>query len=104
MKTMKLKNMEIEFQVTNYADMFERKAVIAWIIGEGKERELYGDVTINIPQYYLDEDECFISADCPNLVKEMVKQGYLKILDEIKVNLGTYKIGKFTKKFVDEFE
>lgn len=104
MKTMKFENMNIDFQVTNYADMFERKAVIAWELVEEKEREIYGNVTINLPQYSLDKGESFISEDCPKLVKEMINQGYLEILDEIRVNLGIYKIGKFTKKFIDEFE
>lgn len=45
-----------------------------------------------------------LSADCPQLIEAMVKNGYLKIVDEIKVNLGTYKIGTFTQKFTDEFE
>lgn len=30
--------------------------------------------------------------------------GYLEIVDEIKVNYGIYKVGKFTHKFTDEFE
>ena len=34
----------------------------------------------------------------------MVKNGYLEITGQIKVNYGTYKIGKFTQKFADEFE
>lgn len=101
MKTMKFEDMEIAFEITEYADMFQRKAVLAYDAHEG---ELYGDITINIPQYSLDDGECFISADCPELVKEMETQGYLEIVDEIKVNLGTYKVGKFTKKFINDFE
>lgn len=62
------------------------------------------DVTINIPQYSLDEGESFLSADCPELIAAMVENGYLVIVDEIKVNYGTYKVGKFTQKFIDEFE
>lgn len=64
----------------------------------------YGDVTINFPKYSLDDGECFLSADCQNLINEMVKNGYLEITGQIKVNYGTYKIGKFTQKFADEFE
>lgn len=34
----------------------------------------------------------------------MVKNGYLEITGQIKVNYGTYKTGKFTQKFADEYE
>lgn len=97
---MKVNNKEIKFMVTTYADMFQRKAVLAYTEDGG----CYGDVTINIPQYSLDDDESFLSADCPALISEMVKNGYLEITDQIKVNYGTYKIGKSTQKFIDEFE
>ena len=80
--------------------MVERKAVLAYT----SDGEYYGDVTINIPQYSLDEGESFLSADCPELIKAMVENGYIEITDEIRVNYGTYKVGKFTQKFVDEFE
>ena len=89
-----------DFVVTTYADMFHRKAVIAYT----SDGECYGDVTINIPQYSLDERESFLSADCPDLIDAMVENGYLEITDEVKVNYGTYKVGKFTQKFIDEFE
>lgn len=34
----------------------------------------------------------------------MVKEGYLELTDSIKINYATYKIGRFTQKFMDEFE
>lgn len=89
-----------DFVVTTYADMFHRKAVLAYT----SDGECYGDVTINIPQYSLDEGESFLSADCPDLIDAMVENGYLEITDEVKVNYGTYKVGKFTQKFIGEFE
>ncbi len=89
-----------DFVVTTYADMFQRKAVIAYT----SDGECYGDVTINIPQYSLDEGESFLSADCPDLIDAMVENGYLEITDKVKVNYGTYKVGKFTQRFIDEFE
>lgn len=89
-----------KFVITTYTDMFERKAVLAYT----SNGECYGDVTINIPQYSLDEGESFLSADCPNLIDAMVENGYLEITDEVKVNYGIYKVGRFTQKFIDEFE
>lgn len=101
MKTMKFDERELTFEVGTYGDMFRRKAVLAYDVETG---EVYGDVTINIPQYSLDDGECFISADCPDLINEMRRQKYLIIVGKIQVNMGTYQIGKFTKKFVKEFE
>lgn len=89
-----------DFVVTTYTDMFQRKAVLAYT----SNGECYGDVTINIPQYSLKEGESFLSADCPDLIAAMVKNGYLEITGEVKVNYGTYKVGRFTQKFIDEFE
>ena len=62
------------------------------------------DLTINIPQYSLDEGEAFLSADCPKLIAAMVKYGYLEITGKVKAKYGTYKVGRFTQKFVNEFE
>lgn len=98
---MKVNGEEItEFEVTTYADMFHRKAVLAYTSDGG----YYGDVTINIPQYSLNDGESFLSADCPNLIAAMVENGYLEITNEVKVNYGSYKVGRFTQKFIDEFE
>ena len=88
------------FLVTNYMDMFHRKAVLAYT----SDGECYGDVTINIPELPLDKGESFLNAKSPNLIKAMVESGYLEITDEVKVNYETYKVGKFTQKFIDEFE
>ena len=100
MKTIKVNECEVTFVVTTYTDMFQRKAILAYT----SDGECYGDVTINIPQYSLDDGESFLSADCPDLIAAMVENGYLIITDEVKVNYGTYKVGKFTQKFIDEFE
>lgn len=97
---MKVNDNEVTFVVGTYADMFNRKAVLAYT----SEGELYGDVTINLPKYSLESGESFLSADCPDLINEMVKEGYLELTDSIKINYATYKIGRFTQKFMDEFE
>lgn len=103
-ETMKVNDYEVTFVVDTYADMFQRKAVIAVVASGDEEGEYYGDVTINIPQYSLDEGESFLSADCPDLIDAMVKNGYLEITGDVRVNYGIYKIGRFTQKFIDEFE
>lgn len=102
---MKVDGYDITFLVDKYAeDTWQRKAVIAIVASGDEEGEPYSDVTINIPQYSLDEGESFLSADCPDLIDAMVENGYLEITDEVKVNYGIYKVGRFTQKFIDEFE
>ncbi|WP_370845768.1 hypothetical protein [Eubacterium sp.] len=50
---MKVKDYEVTFSVDTYADMFQRKAVLA-IVSDGEEAgEIYGDVTVNIPSIHL---------------------------------------------------
>lgn len=111
MKTIKINDEIDEYEVTfitdTYADMFQRKAVLAIVASGDEKGELYGDVTINIPQYSLfeeDGEDAFLNADCPDLIDAMVENGYLEIVREAKVNYGTYKVGKFTQKFSDDFE
>lgn len=70
----------MKFLVETYADMFQRKAVIAYT----SDGEYYGDVTINFPKYSLDDGECFLSADCQNLINEMVKTDTWKLQDRLK--------------------
>lgn len=104
---MKVNDYDVTFVVDTYADMFQGKAVRAYVASGEDEGEYYGDVTINIPQYSLfeeDGEDAFLSADCPDLIDAMVENGYLEIVREVKVNYGTYKVGKFTQKFIDEFE
>lgn len=100
---MKVYDCEVTFMVDAYADGLQRKAVLA-VVADGEEKgEPYSDVTVNIPQYPLEEDECFLCADCPMLIEAMEHNGYLEIIREVNVNYGTYKVGRFTQKFVEEY-
>lgn len=101
---MKVNDYDVTFEITTYADALQRKAVLAIVTNGDEEGECYGDVTVNIPQYSLDEGKSFLSADCPDLIEAMIEKGYLEITGEEKVNYETYKVGKFTQKFIDEFE
>lgn len=103
---MKVNDYDITFITDTYADTFQRKAVIAIVASGNEKGGIYGDVTINIPQYSLfeeDGEDAFLSADYPELIKAMIENGYLEIVREAKVNYGTYKVGRFTQKFVGEF-
>lgn len=100
---MKVNDYDITFETTTYADAFNRKAVFAVVESGDEEGCFYGDVTINIPNYSLKDEESFLSNDCPNLIDTMVENGYLIITDNVKVNYGSYRVGTFTKKFENEF-
>lgn len=88
---------DIKFVTDTYADMFQRI-----YIGAVTEDKFWGDVTINIPKRSLDEDEIFCSNDSPELIKEMIKQGYLEFIYETPVNMGIYKVCKVTDKLKSE--
>ena len=90
---------ELIFRETTYADMFGRRAVIAF---EKETDEMYGDITINLPGYSIQDNRVFLTANSPVLIKEMVKQGYLRIHGSVKYNYGIYEIGEFLQKFEDE--
>lgn len=90
---------ELTFKETTYADMFERRAILAF---DKKTGELYGDVTINLPGYMLEDNRVFLTANSPALIQEMVDKGYLRIHGSVKYNYGTYQIGEFLQKFEDE--
>lgn len=80
------------FVKDTYADVFERL-----YIGAYREGEYYGDITINIPMS-LDDDEVFLSNDCPNLIREMIANDYLEVVRSVAVNMGTYTAAKVTDK------
>lgn len=93
---------ELTFYVGRYEDMFKRIAVIAFEKADGT---WYDDVTINLPQYSLDEEDnedAFLN-DSPEIIDAMVKDGYLEIIRECKTIFGTYQVGHFTEKFMKEF-
>lgn len=90
---------ELTFKETTYADMFEHRAILAF---EKETGELYGDVTINLPGYMLEDNRVFLTADSPILIQEMINQGYLRIHGYVPYNYGTYQIGEFLQKFEDE--
>lgn len=106
MRTMKIKNpseKNICFVTTTYADMFHRKAVTAY---NAKTGDKYVNVTVNLPKYSLDEDECFLNPACPLLIEEMKKCGYLEITGAIDVGRGyseVYETAIFTEKFKKDF-
>ena len=94
--------MELTFYVGKYEDMFERIAVGAF---EKTTGDWYDDVTLNLPQYSLDEEDnedAFLN-DSPEIIDAMVENGYLEIIRVAHTIFGTYQVGHFTEKFMKEF-
>lgn len=72
-----------------------RRAIVA-MCANGEE---YGDVTINLPDYFLNDGDTFFNADSDDLVTEMERQGLVEVYGSMPYGFGTYKIGRFTDKF-----
>lgn len=72
-----------------------RRAIVA-MRTNGEE---YGDVTINLPDHFLNDGDTFFNADSDDLVTEMEKQGFVEVYGSMPYGFGTYKIGRFTDKF-----
>lgn len=100
---MKVNKYNVTFTVTTYENS-KRKAVSATTTVEGQEGNLYEEITRDIPQYPLKDKEVFLNPGSLKLIDIMIKNGYLEIVGEVIINYGIYKIGKFTQKFIDEFE
>lgn len=99
---MKVDKYNVTFIVTTYEN--RRKAVAAITTVEGQEGNLYEEITINIPQYPLEDEEVFLNPGSLKLIEIMIKKGYLEIVDEIIIEDSLHKIGRFTQKFIDEYE
>lgn len=89
----------ISFFKSNYSDMFKRIYIAAYT-----DEEFWGDVTINIPQFSLENNEVFCSNNSPELITEMINQGYLKYKYSVDINMGTYKVCEITNKLKEELK
>lgn len=96
------KTHEIIFLQAVYKDPKERAAVFAF---DKKTGSLYCDVTVNLPKYQLQQDECILSAEDPELIEAMQQQGYLIFMNEDAVyDNKMYRRGRFTQKFKSQID
>lgn len=96
------KTHEIIFLQSMYTDSKERIAVFAF---DKKTGELHCDITINLPQYQLKQDECILSAEDPELIEAMQQQGYLIFMNnDIIYDNKMYHRGRFTQKFKSQID
>lgn len=100
-KTIKFKEKELFLQVSQYRSN-GNLAILAYT-----EEELFGDVTINLPGYWLDEDEGFINALTKDLGLEekLIEQGIIKeITATVNYNMGKYDLAVFDMEKLKKYD
>ena len=100
-----LNNEDYYFQITSYADN-DRLAILLY----DKDKELYADVTINLPELPICEiDEGFINGDFQNcskvLLNELKNKGIIaESYGFLSYNYGTYEYVKFDLEKLKEYD
>lgn len=110
MKTFKFKGEELFLEVGKYGTT-GRLAVLAYT-----KEELYGDVTINLPYTFLDNEKrgAYINeyTKMGGLEDKLIKLGIIeKVVNRVKYNFGTYdevlfdieKLREYDKEGVEKY-
>ncbi len=100
-KTLKFKDNNLFIQVEQYRNN-GNLAILAYT-----EEEPYGDITINLPGYSVDEDEGFINAITKDsgLEKKLIEEGIIKeVITTVKYNMGKYDFVVFDMKKLKEYD
>lgn len=69
--------------------------------------ELYGDITINLNGYSIDEDEGFINSMTKDsgLEKKLIKEGIIKeVITTVNRNMGKYDLVVFDLEKLKEYD
>ncbi len=100
-KTIKFKEYELFLQVSQYRNT-GNLALLAYT-----EEEPYGDITINLPGYSVDEDEGFINSITKDsgLEQQLIKEGIIEeVITTVKYNMGEYDLVAFDMKKLKEYD
>lgn len=100
-KTLKFKNNELFLQVSKYANS-ENLAILAYT-----KEDIYGDITINLNGYFVDEDEGFINSITKDsgLEKVLIEVGIVKeVITNVKYNMGKYDLVVFDMEKLKEYD
>ena len=100
-KSLKFKNKEIYLQVGQYKNN-GNIAILAYT-----KDEFYGDITINLSGYSVDEDEGFIKPinKDSGLEKILIKNGIIKeIITTVNCNMGKYDMVVFDLEKLKEYD
>lgn len=100
-KTLKFKGNKLSLQVTQYRNN-GNLSILAYTGGEP-----YGNITINLSGYWLDEDEGFIDALTKDsgLEEKLIKEGIIKeIITKVNYNMGKYDLVVFNMEKLKEYD
>lgn len=100
-KTLKFGEEELFLQVTQYRNN-GNIAILAYT-----EEEPYGDITINLLGFSIDEDEGFINSITKDsgLEQELIKAGIIKeVITTVKYNMGRYDMVIFNIEKLKEYD
>ena len=100
-KTLKFKENNLSIQVTQYQSN-GNLAILAYT-----DEELYGDITINLPGYSIDEDEGIINAITKDsgLEQKLIDEGIIKeIITTVNYNMGKYDFVVFDMEKLKEYD
>lgn len=100
-KTLKFKEDELFLEVTQYRSN-GNLALLAYT-----KEELYGDITINLPGFSVDEDEGIINSITKDsgLEQKLIEKGIIKeVITEVKYNMGRYDFVVFDMEKLKEYD
>lgn len=100
-KTLKFKKNNLFIQVTQYQSN-GNLAILAYT-----DEELYGDITINLPGYSIDEDEGIINAITKDsgLEQKLIDEGIIKeVITTVNYNMGKYDFVVFDMEKLKEYD
>lgn len=100
-KILKFKGEELFFKISQYRDN-GNLAVLAYT-----KEEPYGNITINLSGYWLEDDEGFIAPIIKDfgLEDKLIKKGIIKeIKSTVKYNMGEYDWAVFDMEKLKEYD
>lgn len=100
-KKLKFKDNNLFIQVEQYQNN-GNLAILAYT-----EDELYGDITINLQGYSIDEDEGIINAITKDsgLEQKLIEEGIIKeVITTVKYNMGKYDFVVFDMEKLKEYD
>lgn len=100
-KILNFKEKELLLQVTQY----KNNGNLAILAFTGKE--LFGDITINLSGYSIDEEEGFINSITKDsgLERELIKKGIIKeVITTVDYNMGRYDMVVFNLEKLKEYD
>ncbi len=100
-KTLNFNNKRLYLEVDKY-NYSGNIAIIAYT-----KNDLYGDITINLNGYFVDEDEGFINSITKDsgLENKLISEGIIKeVVTSVKHNMGTYDLVVFDLEKLKEYD